>query len=63
MNHIMCNDSSSPHINFQAFLIFLALILYENYYCFLEEGGRNKHRLESSIDSYYYQKPKEYVED
>lgn len=62
MNHLMCNNSSSPNINFQAFLTFLASVLYENYYCFFEEGRHNKYHLEGSVGGYYYQKPKEYVE-
>jgi len=62
MNHFMY-DSSSANINFQVFLGFFALILYENYDCFLDEGRHNKPHLESSIGICYYQKTKEYVED
>lgn len=58
----MCNDSS-PSMNFQSPLSsLLTLIIYESYYCFLEEGKHMKYHLEDSIGN-YYQMPKENVVD
>lgn len=59
MYHLMYNDSSSPNIHFQALLVFLASLIHEKYYPFLEEGRHNKYHSENSTGIYDYQKPKE----